>query len=1345
MHNITSTYRIQFNKEFTLANFKEIIPYLHQLGVKTVYASPIFEASPGSMHGYDTVNPLKINPEIGDEQELRGISDQLKSLAMNWVQDIVPNHMAFHQNNIWLMDVLEKGPDSEYYNFFDINWAGNKNQPIMVPFLGNDLETVIKNNELKVIKTGKIFQLDYFGASYPLNAAAQKTLKQEDLEAFNQDGDKLLRLANAQYYRLCSWMETDKKINYRRFFTVNSLICLNIHRKEVFLAYHQYILSLLGSGVFQGLRVDHVDGLFDPSAYMEMLREVAGEDTYIVVEKILEEGEELPEEWPIQGATGYEFLATLNNLLVNKHAEHEFTKYYQQLVNSQQPISEQIFEKKRAILRDHMAGELDNLVQLFQDLDLTNGKSSPEPDLLLLKEAIAELLIHCPVYRYYGNELPLSVEEETNLEALMASVETYKLKPALQILRELWIEAPHHMGAEYSERAALFYKRFMQFSGPLMAKGVEDTLMYTYNRFIGKNEVGDSPEGFGKSGSEFHKQMLERQQNWPSALNGTSTHDTKRGEDVRARLQILTDLHVEWLEHVKEWQRINQELEADKQPDDNDAYFIYQTLVGSHPMPGTTDESYQPRMDAYLEKALREAKTHTGWSEPNTAYENAAKDFTAKLISDTAAFQESFNGFHRKISDYGILNSLAQVVLKFTCPGVPDVYQGTELWDFSLVDPDNRRPVDYVQRANWLNEFKNTESLAGLWEDRYTGKIKLWLEHTLLKLRQQIPFVEAEYIPLQVKGSYEDNILAFARRYESNWVVTIVPLHLATLSEAKQVPFSEFDWKDTMIHFPQEAPETWQNLLTNKEGKVERVVPVATLLGDFPLAVITMEQPKNNRGAGILMHITSLPSPFGIGDLGPEAYKFVQSLSRSNQTYWQLLPLNPITSAQNYSPYSSISSIAGNTLLISPEFLEEAGLLTADELKSFSVKKGNWVNYPQVEESKSKMFDLAYQRFKSKRSHHQSNEYLRFLKAEADWLDDFALFTVLKDLNGHRPWNEWPEKLKQRDEAELLAFKHENKDQLTKAKWLQFLFYKQWNTLKVYATKNQVRFVGDLPFYVSYDSVDVWANPSLFKLDESGEKLMVAGVPPDYFNEEGQLWGMPVYRWDVMAQNDYGWWKQRLRKNMELYDLLRLDHFRAFSSYWEVPAEESTAVNGEWLDGPGSAFFAAIKQQFGDLPFIAEDLGDVDDAVYELREEFDMPGMKVLQFAFGEDIATSIHIPHNYTSENCIAYTGTHDNNTTKGWYKNESSKVDRRNLSKYIGVEIDRKNVSFQLIRLAYASTARLAIIPIQDILNLGKSARMNTPSSTTNNWGWRMKPGTLTSDHEARLHELGRLFGRY
>jgi malto-oligosyltrehalose synthase/4-alpha-glucanotransferase len=1345
MNKLISTYRIQFNKEFTFSNFREIIPYLHQLGVRTIYASPIFEASPGSMHGYDTVNPLRINPEIGDEQQLRGIAEQLKSLGMNWIQDIVPNHMAFHQNNLWLMDVLEKGPKSEYADFFDINWAGDKKQPMMVPFLGSDLEEVIKNKELKVLKEGTQFRLDYFDTPYPLNLPAQQLLKDEDLEAFNADEQKMLELANSQFYRLCNWKESDRKINYRRFFTVNSLICLNIHHKHVFVAYHKYIFFLLKEGLFQGLRVDHIDGLFDPNAYLEMLREVAGEDTYIIVEKILEEGEKMPEIWPIQGTTGYEFLATVNNLLVNGNAEHEFNKYYQQLVNSQESIESQIFEKKRAILRDHMAGELDNLLQLFYDLKLTDAQMQLEADRTVLKDTIAELLIRCPVYRYYGSTFPLSAAEESDLKRLLKAIDTKELETGIQLLKEIWIKAPQQLDQTYNEKACLFYQRCMQFSGPLMAKGVEDTLMYTYNRFIGKNEVGDSPAGFGKSPEIFHQQMLERQQLWPLALNGTSTHDTKRGEDVRARLQVITDLHAEWLEHVKSWQEINKGLKGGNKPDDNDTYFIYQTLIGTHPMPGVVEESYQSRMDAYLEKAFREAKTHTGWSEPDEEYESAAKSFSAALLQDKAGFVESFKDFHTKVSDYGVINSLVQVALKFTCPGIPDVYQGTELWDFSFVDPDNRRPVDYEQRSVWLKEFDGKQTLATLWEDRYTGKIKLWLEHLLLKERQQFSFTDSQYIPLKVKGHYENNILAFARRYDSTWIVTVVPLHFAALCEGMQVGFGDFDWKDTIVRIPEEAPEIWVNLIDKESGKVESEIPVSMLFRDFPLAVLRMEQPLTTRGAGILMHITSLPSRFGIGDMGPVAKKFVNSLSRSNQKYWQLLPLNPITSGQSYSPYSSISSMAGNTLLISPELLEQDGLLTADEVHEFHVKKSDEVLYVDVEQSKGRIYELAYKRFKEKKTQHLVQEYLLFLKTEADWLDDFVLFTVLKDQHEQRPWNEWPDQFRHRDLAALTSFKHTYKEELTKAKWLQFVFFRQWKSLKAYAHQHQVQLFGDLPFYISYDSVDVWANPGLFKLDEEGNKISAAGVPPDYFNEEGQLWGMPIYRWDVMAGDNYAWWKKRLRKNMELYDLLRLDHFRAFSSYWEVPAEETTAIQGEWIPGPASAFFKAMLEEFKRLPFVAEDLGDISDEVYELRDEFQMPGMKVLQFAFGDDMPLSIHIPHQYTTDNCIVYTGTHDNNTTKGWFKNESSKLNRKNMMHYLGTEINKNNVSFQLIRLAYGSTAKLAIIPIQDILGLGKSARMNTPSSTENNWAWRMQSGDLSRNHEEQLRILTRIFGRY
>jgi malto-oligosyltrehalose synthase/4-alpha-glucanotransferase len=1346
MHNPISTYRIQFHKEFTFSNFREAIPYLHQLGVKTIYASPILEASPGSMHGYDTVNPLRINPEIGDEEQLLEISRMLKSLDMQWIQDIVPNHMAYHENNLWLMDVLEKGANSEFYDYFDINWSGDKSEPIMTPFLGGDLEEVVRKGELQVVKDGDKFKLDYFGTRYPLSPKSQKQLAQEDLKAFNQNAEKLLKLANSQHYRLCNWRETDRKINYRRFFTVNSLICLNIHHKDVFRAYHKYILTLLSQGIFQGIRVDHIDGLFDPTAYLNMLREAAGEDTYIVIEKILEEGEKMPLGWPIEGTTGYDFLATVNNLLTNQEAEKKLSDFYHELTDTRDSITQQIYQKKRSILKDHMAGELDNLVQLFQQLKLANEQELPAADLPLFREALGELLVHCPVYRYYGESFPLTAAEEAELKALLKSVDNDVLRPALKLLKEVWIKSPRNEDAGYNERAALFYKRFMQFSGPLMAKGVEDTLMYTYNRFIGKNEVGDSPEGFGKSPETFHEQMLDRQQFWPMALNGTSTHDTKRGEDARARLHVLTDLHEEWIEHVKHWQKLNAGLKTENKPDENDEYFIYQTITATHPMPDERDETYQPRIEAYLEKAFREAKLHTGWAEPDEAYEAASKTFATKLLAADSPFQEQFAAFHKKVSDFGILNSLAQVLLKFTCPGLPDVYQGTELWDFSFVDPDNRRPVDYVQRAEWLKAFNGEASLKELWEDRYSGRIKLWLEHTLLKQHKEVPFSDAEYIPLTVTGLYKDNILAFARRHAAIWVVSVVPLHIAALCAKQGVDALEIDWKNTRVVLPAEAPVSWVNLFNQAGGKQEEGIMVSDIFDDFPLAVLRLQQPENNRGSGILMHITSLPSAFGIGDLGPQAFSFVDSLSRSNQKYWQLLPLNPITSGQSYSPYSSISSMAGNELFISPVLLAADGLLTEEELKSFISGSGTeTVNYPEVEENKQAIYDLAYACFKTKKPPLLVQQFLQFCKREMDWLDDFVLFTALRRENGQRPWNEWPKEFRLRDDEALTNFRHTHKEDLNKGKWLQFMFFKQWKNLRKYAQQHQIKLFGDLPFYISYDSADVWAHPHLFKLDEEGNKISAAGVPPDYFNEEGQLWGMPIYRWDVMAEDNYSWWQRRLKKNMELYDLLRLDHFRAFSSYWEVPAAEKTAIKGTWVDGPGAAFFEAMKNALGKLPFVAEDLGDINDEVYELRDQFEMPGMKVLQFAFGDDMPFSIHIPHQYSTDNCVVYTGTHDNNTTKGWYKTESSKLNRQNMTDYIGSKITKRNVAFQLIRLAAASTARLAIIPIQDILGLGKSARMNTPSSTENNWGWTMTQGAFSPDHEAQLRLLTRLFGRF
>lgn len=499
---------------------------------------------------------------------------------------------------------------------------------------------------------------------------------------------------------------------------------------------------------------------------------------------------------------------------------------------------------------------------------------------------------------------------------------------------------------------------------------------------------------------------------------------------------------------------------------------------------------------------------------------------------------------------------------------------------------------------------------------------------------------------------------------------------------------------------------------------------------------------ENKRGAGILLHISSLPSAFGIGDLGPEAKTFADFLQRSKQKYWQLLPLNPTEQGQGHSPYSSISSRAGNILLISPKLLIEDGLINADELEEHYLPQEGKVPFAEVERIKAEIFEKAWQNYQQKQGKQLKKDFEHFCKQEAYWVDDFALYMVLKQENGGKPWFEWPEEYKLRDEKALKKLLSENKDSLEKIKFLQFIFLKQWRDLREYCNDKGIKLFGDLPFYTSYDSVDVWSHRKLFSVDKEGCMIGAAGVPPDAFSDDGQLWGMPVFLWDVLKKHNYDWWIERFKKNIELFDVLRLDHFRAFADYWEVPADEKTARNGKWKPGPGSDFFKAVKKALGDLPFIAEDLGEINDVVYELRDEFNFPGMKVLMFAFGEGMPKNPYIPHNY-SENFVAYTGTHDNNTIRGWYRQEGCKYHQQ-IEQYLGKTLREDDIHIELARLAYASVANIAILPIQDVLGIDELGRMNVPASGENNWQWRLIPGQVTEEAENRLKEWTILYNR-
>ncbi len=1322
MINPVTTYRIQFHKGFNFCAFRGIIPYLQQLGIATIYASPIFKAVPGSVHGYDVVDPNVINPEIGTIEELYDISKELKERGMFWVQDIVPNHMAYHYLNPWLSDVLLNGKKSKYAEYFDINW--NRDEKLMAPFLGSSFEDAINNREIQLIVKNEKYYLKYHDSLFPAKA---DRVDQQTLHRINSDANRLTDVCMQQAYKFCHWKETDSKINYRRFFTINGLISINIQHKNVFDDYHSLTLKLLHEKVFDCLRIDHVDGLFDPTKYLQQLRHATGNDIFIIVEKILERDEKLPENWPIQGSTGYDFLAQVNNLFTNTEHEEVLSNFYQETTHTK-PASQQIAEKKGDILLHHMAGDLENLTRLFFDLKLTDEKLPQEE----IKETIGSFLIHCPVYRLYGNSFPLRNDESVQVQKIFEEIRKKKSSKAVAALENIFIKYPLTENDRFCKRVAMFYQRCMQFTGPVMAKGVEDTLMYTYNSFIAHNEVGDSPNAFGITRDHFHRLMKMRQRNLPLSINATSTHDTKRGEDVRARLNVLSDVAEEWISIVRQWQHINQDLKNNNFPDANDEYLIYQSLVGSYPLWGGDRKVFLNRFQEYLTKALREAKTHSNWANLNEEYEKAANDFAAALLDENRSFWKSFSSFLNRIADHGIVNSLSQVILKFTCPGVPDIYQGSEDWDFSFVDPDNRRLVDFKSRCEKLNASEQA-SIFDLWNDWHNGAVKQRLIKTLCELRKQYPelWTEGEYVPLKTSGKFRNNVGAFARIDRGTVFIIALPLHTAELCSDNNI--LQINWGDTAVKLPPNVDKRLANIFTGTTADYTDRIDVANFFNRFP-AIILNGAECRNRGAGILLHVTSLPSPFGIGDIGPTAKKFVNSLHAARQQYWQMLPINPTEEGQAFSPYSATSGMAGYPLLISPDLLVRDGLLSEADLKY--LPGTDTADFAAVANLKTELFDVAYNNFSS----HPQENFERFCKEENYWLHDFALYTLLKS-RFKLPWYEWPDEYKLRKTGVLESLV--NDEELKRIKWLQFIFFRQWNDLKTHCNEQKIKLIGDLPFYVSYDSADVWANREIFAVDETGERTGLAGVPPDAFSVDGQLWGMPVYCWSTLKKQNYAWWKRRIRKNLELFDIIRIDHFRAFVEYWEVPPGAQTAKNGRWETGPGEDFFHHIKKDFPALPFIAEDLGDVDDKVFALRDAFGLPGMKVLQFAFGEDLPKSLHIPHHHAF-NFVVYTGTHDNNTSRGWFTKDADDGTKKRLQRYLFKDVSEVNIAETMIKTAYSSVASIAIIPMQDILNLDQSARMNTPASVENNWTWRMKQDAFCSQLQTMLKEWTQLFGR-
>ncbi|MFW5663433.1 MAG: malto-oligosyltrehalose synthase [bacterium] len=908
MYNPITTYRIQFHKDFTLRDLEKQIEYLSLLGVQAIYASPILAAIPGSGHGYDVIDPLRFNPEVTDEETFRKIRNKLRKKNMGWIQDIVPNHMAYHPGNVLLMDVLEKGSHSKYSRFFDFEpGVPDKDNKLMAPFLGDLPGEALKNGEIKTGLRKGSFTLEYFDNIFPVNhatvraimageiASAPASLKEiwdsyldadpsraclnntwetgkekiqqacthqkeskefmdQLIEKLNSSEDSIREIMDGQFYELCHWQETEKRINFRRFFTVNGLICLRMEDPGVFEIYHQFIRKHIAEGNFNGLRIDHIDGLNDPNQYLAQLRELCGNDTWIVAEKILENDEQLPSFWPVQGSTGYDFLALVNNLLTSVKHYDKLKALYRKVTNIKASPAELIYQNKKMILSTRMHGEWDNIFQYFNRLrfiDYEKENISREE----IKEALGEFMLACPVYRLYPRVFPLKNQNRRVVEEIFETARKRipALIPALETLASILL-SQRHDDTDFNKKLQQFFTRLMQFTGPLMAKGVEDTSMYQYNCFIAHNEVGDAINASGITIQDFHAAMRERQQKWPYTLNTTSTHDTKRGEDVRARLNVVSELSGEWEEKVHEWMHMNQKLKVRLdsgllEPSLSIEYFIYQTLLGTFPFEGQTDETYQQRIDEYLVKALREGKRKVSWRDPDETYEETVCQFARKMLDPQHTFLAAFVPFMQKVAWRGIANSLSQLTLKTTCPGIPDIYQGTELWDFTLVDPDNRQLVDYELRWAQLKEMKNHQQpdaealLKVLLENATDGRIKLWYTACLLHARRQNPvlFVKGEYIALTVSGKRKAHLLAFARKHEDQWVLVVVPLITATLSDQTGAAcLLDTAWGDTCIQLPPEAPHNWTNTITSKTVKGKDILMAAQVLtGVAPLVLLS--------------------------------------------------------------------------------------------------------------------------------------------------------------------------------------------------------------------------------------------------------------------------------------------------------------------------------------------------------------------------------------------------------------------------------------------------------------------------------------------------------------------------
>ena len=882
MPRLLATYRVQLRAEFGFDAAAGIADYLRELGVSHLYASPYLQAGKGSTHGYDVLDHTRTSDELGGATAHARLCQSLTEQGLGQVLDVVPNHMSIaSRENVWWWDVLENGQSSRYAAYFDVDWQpleAKLHNTVLLPILGDHYGRVVEAGEIVLKRTGGSFTFHYHDHVMPvaprslndLLVQAARRAESDELEFIadslenlphatetdwasitrrHRDQDVLRNLLvrlcdeqpkvalaidqvveqinassadldvllDRQNYRLAFWRTAGQELDYRRFFDINSLVSMRMELEQVFRDTHELVLQWVRQGALDGLRVDHPDGLRDPAQYFQRLHETAPE-TWIIAEKILEPGETLPDDWPVAGTTGYDFLNRLGGLLVDSSGEPAINDVYSRFTGLSVDYLSMVHEKKHLVLRQLFASDINRLTSLLVSI-CERRKRYRDYTRRELNAMIREVIACFPVYRTYARAETGEVGEH-DVEYVNQAIESAKVhRPEIDadlidLLRELLLL--HVRGDLESEMVM----RFQQHTGPVMAKGVEDTVFYNYNRLTALNEVGGDPGRFGLSIAQFHDECRVIQENWPRTMTTTTTHDTKRSEDVRARISLLAEIPEAWGEAVERWGAGNARHKRDGWPDRNIEYLLYQTLVGAWPI----DEA---RVNAYLLKAAREAKAITSWNDPKPEYEESLSRFVGALYAD-AQFMGSLEGFVRPLIAPGRVNSLAQVLIKLTAPGIPDIYQGNELWDLSLVDPDNRRPVDYDVRRRLLGELQNLspeEILARSDE----GLPKLWVTRQSLALRARRPECfgpEGGYFPLIPGGTRGEHLIAFARGENCVAVAPRFPLRL------------QGRWEDTTLDLPRGH---WRNEFTGESVGEGRNLAVE-LFRRFPVALLSREE-----------------------------------------------------------------------------------------------------------------------------------------------------------------------------------------------------------------------------------------------------------------------------------------------------------------------------------------------------------------------------------------------------------------------------------------------------------------------------------------------------------------------